>query len=278
MTLNAMKEMGETGAGLTSADQISAGTELANKWGRLFILYTFYLMTKLTTLCQALISKDIPWFFEMKELIGERPNMIPVGIGNSGSDPDLTVLDGAGEDSDGAHEPLSVRGDPALSTLSVPHKRVLADDSDDESDAPTNMPKALQLAHTSTPASKKVKRSGVESRFADIVKAEESTKQGMLELKKADLQLNQLRIRERAETKREKLRLKKELALAKLQHEREMAELRANMQKQIDEQIAASFARFTPLLPKPVDTFVPPTADFNAESGSSLSHVHFDLV
>lgn len=34
-----MEEMGQTGAGLTSADMILAGTEIASKWSMLAIFY-----------------------------------------------------------------------------------------------------------------------------------------------------------------------------------------------------------------------------------------------
>ncbi|KAJ6576222.1 hypothetical protein B0H10DRAFT_2236563 [Mycena sp. CBHHK59/15] len=64
--------MGQTGAGLEDADKIIEGTELHTKWDE--------------------IKESCPWFFEMRSLIGERPNIRPVGIGNNDSDIDTSLL------------------------------------------------------------------------------------------------------------------------------------------------------------------------------------------
>lgn len=42
--------------------------------------------------CSEQIKADCPWFFKMRQLIGERPNLVPVGLGDSGTDIDLSVL------------------------------------------------------------------------------------------------------------------------------------------------------------------------------------------
>ncbi|KAE9388617.1 hypothetical protein BT96DRAFT_1004008 [Gymnopus androsaceus JB14] len=68
----AMAQMGETGAGLTSEEQIdmSLQNSLMTAWSK--------------------IKKSCPWYFTFHAIIGERPNVTPVGLGNSG-----TVIDTA---------------------------------------------------------------------------------------------------------------------------------------------------------------------------------------
>ncbi|KAF8197818.1 hypothetical protein K438DRAFT_2016517 [Mycena galopus ATCC 62051] len=61
------KEMGETGAGIRNASEIN--TDVTNK-----------LTTK-----WAEIGKKCPWYFEMRELIGQRPNVVFTGLGHSGT-------------------------------------------------------------------------------------------------------------------------------------------------------------------------------------------------
>jgi hypothetical protein len=40
---------------------------------------------------EGLIKETFPWFFEVRELISERPNLIPVGIGNNNTEIDMTT-------------------------------------------------------------------------------------------------------------------------------------------------------------------------------------------
>ncbi|KAJ7135078.1 hypothetical protein C8R46DRAFT_1048023 [Mycena filopes] len=60
-------EMGETGAGIQNAAQIDMAKTNAftTKWEE--------------------ISAKCPWYFEMRNLIGQRPNLVPTGLGNSAS-------------------------------------------------------------------------------------------------------------------------------------------------------------------------------------------------
>ncbi|KAF8150272.1 hypothetical protein K438DRAFT_2085518 [Mycena galopus ATCC 62051] len=55
------KEMGETGAGIKHALKID--TQVDNE--------------------PTAISAECPWYFEMRELIGQRPNLVPTGLGDS---------------------------------------------------------------------------------------------------------------------------------------------------------------------------------------------------
>ena len=55
----------------------------------------------------ALIKESCPWFFEMRELIGERPNVVPSGLGNGTSEMSMTsFFDGPDQlDDDGIGSP-----------------------------------------------------------------------------------------------------------------------------------------------------------------------------
>ncbi|KAJ7164103.1 hypothetical protein C8R46DRAFT_1220612 [Mycena filopes] len=61
------REMGETGAGIDHAADIDMNLQNAftTKW--------------------AAISAECPWYFDMRNLIGQRPNLVPTGLGHSGT-------------------------------------------------------------------------------------------------------------------------------------------------------------------------------------------------
>ncbi|KAF7333257.1 hypothetical protein MSAN_02427800 [Mycena sanguinolenta] len=67
-------EMGETGAGIQSASEIdtSVSNAFTNKWAE--------------------ISQDCPWFFDMRNLIAQRPNLVPTGVGHGGTAVDLDII------------------------------------------------------------------------------------------------------------------------------------------------------------------------------------------
>ncbi|KAJ6479784.1 hypothetical protein C8R45DRAFT_1216264 [Mycena sanguinolenta] len=67
-------EMGETGAGIQSASEIdtSVSNAFTNKWAE--------------------ISQDYPWFFDMRNLIAQRPNLVPTGVGHGSTAVDLGII------------------------------------------------------------------------------------------------------------------------------------------------------------------------------------------
>ncbi|KAF8958631.1 hypothetical protein BDZ97DRAFT_1761996 [Flammula alnicola] len=69
-----IKEMGETGAGLNHADDVDMS------------------MDSNITSCWSRIQEKHPWFWELKSLISERPNMVPVGIGNNSTGYNVSLL------------------------------------------------------------------------------------------------------------------------------------------------------------------------------------------
>lgn len=79
-----IEEMGKTGAGIEREADINMDTPNAftTKWGTYsYGCYTFVFDPNDVPIAQ--IKAVWPWFFEMQELIGERPNVIPAGLGNS---------------------------------------------------------------------------------------------------------------------------------------------------------------------------------------------------
>ncbi|KAF8188754.1 hypothetical protein K438DRAFT_1764014 [Mycena galopus ATCC 62051] len=94
--------MGETGAGLGSADEINEGTALATKWDE--------------------IRLESPWFFEIRKLITSRPNLQPVGVGNNETAVDTSIL-------------LPTTDDDASSTFDM-QSDIYHDISDTEEDPP----------------------------------------------------------------------------------------------------------------------------------------------
>jgi hypothetical protein len=69
------KTRGGTGAGITSADEINMD-EADDFISR---VCTANLDIKPTMLTNCFIQETCPWFFEMRDVIGERPNVVPSG-------------------------------------------------------------------------------------------------------------------------------------------------------------------------------------------------------
>ncbi|KAJ6629708.1 hypothetical protein B0H10DRAFT_2184289 [Mycena sp. CBHHK59/15] len=67
-----IKEMGQTGAGIVNEEGILPGTVLTTRWDE--------------------IKAKYPWFFHMRALIGARPSLQPVGLGNNNSVIDMSLL------------------------------------------------------------------------------------------------------------------------------------------------------------------------------------------
>ncbi|KAJ7791375.1 hypothetical protein B0H13DRAFT_2173092 [Mycena leptocephala] len=74
-----IEEMGQTGAGIERADDID--TTVTNSFTTKWCMYA----------PGNKIAKECPWFFDMRDLIGQRPNLVPIGLGHSDSafDPDV---------------------------------------------------------------------------------------------------------------------------------------------------------------------------------------------
>ncbi|KAJ7893560.1 hypothetical protein B0H13DRAFT_2665471 [Mycena leptocephala] len=141
------KEMGETGAGIQKAAEIDMNVKnvFTTKWAE--------------------ISGKCPWYFEMRNLIAQRPNLVPTGLGNSNTHiiegvimPETTTVSD-NEDDDGTSSIRSVPidgWDPTPEHTPEPkvHKRSFDESFDDDGAAagsgddyePTS-PAASESAH-----------------------------------------------------------------------------------------------------------------------------------
>ncbi|KAJ7603361.1 hypothetical protein FB45DRAFT_1090526 [Roridomyces roridus] len=130
-----MNEMGETGAGIRAAADIdmSVSNALTNKWQE--------------------ILPVAPWFFDMRDLMAQRPNLVPTGLGHSASGIDDDVLgtgnahaddsDVASEAEGAADEDAADLSNPDIAVLDLSSDGVTIPDDDDDF-----LPSPLTLART----------------------------------------------------------------------------------------------------------------------------------
>jgi hypothetical protein len=227
-------DMGETGAGITSEDQIDMEKPNAftNKWGT-------HNTTQLASLSLILpieqIREQFPWYFEMKDLVSERPNVKPVGIGNSGSEIDMGGYLGKSDDEETPHScPLSE--DENEGERDQECNDVELKDEDDDSLVSTKRKfvltkKTAARSGSSTPAIKhkpKKARTVVE-KFSDVAKAQEETVQKSLDMKmkriEANKETNIARIKAREQIRVEKERVRKEIEVEKIRLERDKLQM-----------------------------------------------------
>ncbi|KAJ6529394.1 hypothetical protein B0H19DRAFT_1242891 [Mycena capillaripes] len=210
-----IEAMGQTGAGLESADDLQPGTQLHTLWDK--------------------IEQRSPWFWKIRSFIGERPNLKPVGLGNNSTEMDTSVLlphidfddfthASSPDDTTDLPDHLT-RADTGTSDTDGPgpddqSQSFLDDDSDDEQvpdrrgkrKAPSAEPSILEprpkkpkapkpsisIPAPAAQSAKPLKSTSAKDKFTAVVQAEEATEQERLRLKK------------------EKIRARKELELAKI--------------------------------------------------------------
>ena len=204
-----------------------------------------------------MIKAGAPWFFEMRSLISERPNLVPMGVGNGSSAINCELLVAPSkeatpsDDEGGDHDRGSVESlkwdiecdegdsDKEVVLDGVKQKR---EPGETDSDAPVGTKKTkphmgkskLTVATPVRPSLTKPKN--MVERFAEVAKIEEETVQRQLELKKFQLKgssdVAMAGIKAKAHTKVERDKRKAELMLQKSRqdHEYRMAELQVRTQ------------------------------------------------
>jgi hypothetical protein len=191
-----------------------------------------------------IIKEACPWFFEMRELIAERPNQVPVGLGNSETDFDMSIMTG------GSSQPNSEFAFDDMGNDDTPEVSEGPDelDRDDTSDLdsaglidtntirPSKRKASSEKADKSSTTSKtgpqpgsskpvaRVPKNTVKRQkkdeFAEIAQAEEVTRQKELEVAKAKMEKDTAR----AKAKLAKLELEKEkLAYARERRQEKVA-------------------------------------------------------
>jgi hypothetical protein len=231
--------MGQMGARITSEDQINmdATNEFTNKWGTYLICILCHLaFTDHSD--PALIKESCPWFFEMRELIGERPNIVPSGLGNGESKTDMSsFLDGADRNDDdrvGSPTPWGIVEEdmdlPADGDDADEGKLKWRQQQEEQSRSQrhgdirsfqtrSNRPGNSKPAMRPTKDNKKPKA----DEFADIVEAEEVTRQKQLDLAKAKIETKWAK----AEAKKAELVYKTQRMVDRSERRKEKAQERA---------------------------------------------------
>ncbi|KAF9032760.1 hypothetical protein BJ165DRAFT_1534926 [Panaeolus papilionaceus] len=227
------KEMGKTGTGLKSAQEIRAGTELANKWEE--------------------IREKCPWYFRMKEIIGGRPTAEPAGLGNASTTPDLSILSTT---SSASCQPLSVSpsndnnslADDTLTGISeIDLSDGLGGDTESEPNVTTPAPddnppvppkqkaddENVEGNPPSAPTQPPAKKTKL-SEFAVLAEAEEATRQAELAVEQAKVEaLAKFKIEQRRQQSLDKkVALEHDLAKMKLKMEYKLRMKQASLQSQ----------------------------------------------
>ncbi|KAH6885555.1 hypothetical protein BKA70DRAFT_1467350 [Coprinopsis sp. MPI-PUGE-AT-0042] len=195
-------EMGQTGAGLESAEAINQNQnpQLWNKWLE--------------------IEKTCPWFWEMGDLVGQRPNRVWVGLGNSGTQIGPSVLDSCkNDDSLGAEDEINPRNeadtssdaanilsppfipsttppvtedDPSLTLLDADHDVAPNTDVIDVKPMTSTKPTGATVKRKNNAAAKSSNKrpkapNTYEEKFVEAAVAEEATEQKRLDVEKAKI-------------------------------------------------------------------------------------------
>ena len=196
---------------------------------------------------KAEVEKVCPWYYQMKAIIGECPNVKPVGIGNSASELNLDVLvtstqdggtslkdakpavlsenddddDDDDDDNNGDHnDDNETLGEDLHCTCNKCSVLIAGLDEDVKPKLVT--PARLNVSKPTATGSKSKKLKGLEE-LAEITAAEEVTRQKELDLQIQKLKSKASKVQAKAEVKKAAIEAKKEKE--KQTHEMEMIKL-----------------------------------------------------
>src|ERR1700722_11060345 len=219
----------------------------------------------------------------MKDLISERPNITPVGLGNSESMFDMSGYE-AGYRMDGDDSKPASDEDGEDDTPEEEND----DDDDDDDDrvstiprkrpaGPTSKKKAVQVRKMKAPKadSHRDKKSKVLDCYADLASAEEVTNQKELELKKARMENASAKIKAKVEIQiqRDKLKAEMRMLQKKQDHNYRMARLNLQLAQRQGDASSSLSAGFYSASPNPS---VVASGLFNADECSQSPTTSFD--
>lgn len=144
--------MGQTGMGIMKEDDLDMSLEnhITNCWSE----YGFPLLIQLQTHTEkklpARIREKHPWFWTLKEIISERPNLVPTGIGNNDTGYDLDILLHGDSSETGGYLESSGMSDGIGMGLEVEDEDAEVNNTSYSSQASSRWP---NRASTSTPSS-----------------------------------------------------------------------------------------------------------------------------
>jgi hypothetical protein len=197
------------------------------------------------TYLQELIKESFPWLWEMKELISECPNIVPVGIGNNTSDIDMSGY------ANGFNCGISDESSQLTRTGDEMESELEEDDDDTPTDRGNIEPMEWGDANTGKCASGKsdTKKTGARpgksnpaarsdskkakliDRFSEVATAEEQTAQRQLELKRkrvesqSEATVAKIKAQAQIKLQKDKLRAKARREAKRQDHEFRMAQL-----------------------------------------------------
>ncbi|KIJ09090.1 hypothetical protein PAXINDRAFT_17820 [Paxillus involutus ATCC 200175] len=201
-TLKHIEVMGQTGAGIKTRSEIDTNQQNAfvTKWRE--------------------IEGVCPYFFEMRKLIGQRPNNLPIGIGNNAIEVDGSAIirpQSAGSDEDNisgggyVSEPWDIEKDAEGSDNELDGTITLTELSKKRKPSANVDEQPEKIARTVATTS--TKKKSKKDEFAEIARAEESTRQKEMEVAKVRAERDLVRSKvklAKIELQREKLREQKE--------------------------------------------------------------------
>ncbi|KAJ7833941.1 hypothetical protein B0H14DRAFT_3871513 [Mycena olivaceomarginata] len=203
--------MGQTGARIECAADIDTTKEnsFTTKWRT----YSPYNSRTVLSPFTEEIEHECPWFFEMRELIGQRPNVVPVGLGHSSIGFDEGHVDQGIENEE--DEITRSQIDDTIDSDAF----LDDDDALDDTKAPAQKSKPTPAPVVTPKPSKKSKL----TEFADIAKNEEAKHSfKTLELKSQVNEKRAERRHEEKQAKREERLERLKLKEMKLQHQHEL--------------------------------------------------------
>ena len=184
----------------------------------MFLYHVAHCLTLTYLSPKAEVKKICPWYFRMKQIIGERPNAKPVGIRNSASKLDLDVLaSGAQDDTSGEDAgPVTLSendddDDKAQGNHTQNKRSASAAGLDDDVKPRPGTPAQPNVSKPSNTGPKLKKAKGIDD-LVEIAVAEEATRQKELDL---DIQRSKdkaSRAQAKAEVQRVAIEAKREKA------------------------------------------------------------------
>ena len=183
----------------------------------------------------------------MKELISERPNIVPVGIGNGAATIDMSTYLKPTSNSDDYEAPNSVdvsdeegESEVIASTATSEGQGVTADQDDDD-DADIHVPQKRKTSAMKPVKQEPKKTRTMMEKFSDVVKVQEETVQKSMDVKvrqmelTADTDIARIKSNEHIQVERDKRRAELKLQKIKLEqdklrmdHELKLAQLHAS--------------------------------------------------
>jgi hypothetical protein len=226
-----IKEMGQTGAGLQHEDEINmeSNSALANKWGKHTELPRNRIHPHVLT---AVIKAECPWFFEMRALIAERPNTVPVGLGSSNSaiDPSILLEPKEPEEDEEDSKPEAVLkaevkpevivDDPTFGMdAAVPSKRKGGEERDGGKKKGKLSEFAMLVEADAKTRNKEINlaKAKVDARALIKVEANKAALSAKVELEKAKVEHAKMKLQMKQEVRLAEMKYKHELEMARIQ-------------------------------------------------------------